>query len=118
MYGLPKDLDLTLFIDKELIQVVIGQDKTILNFYDNLSINISCDFDISGQKTFYSDISTFPSSSAGLVKLLGQKIVNATKQGKGDLVLTLSNDEVLTLFELEDPYESYVITHNTSTIVV
>jgi hypothetical protein len=118
MYGLPPDLDLSFFNGRTLEQVCIGANELILNFDEYLSVTvvsrIGCSMGNDSQR-FYDD---FREAAALVVKFIGDTIVASKGDSVGTLTLEFTGGGRLSLFDDSKQFESYVIKHGESVIVV
>jgi len=118
MYGLSKDEKLDFLLEKELIQVAIGLNQVILNFYMDISIDIGGEFNHLRNSRSLIKNKKLPRSAISLVELLGAHITDIKNSGDGTLELLFSNGDRLQIFDSEKNYESYTITLPDGTMVV
>jgi hypothetical protein len=45
MYGLDKDMDLSFFSEKELLQVCVGEYQIIIRFDGDITLSLECTFE-------------------------------------------------------------------------
>lgn len=118
MHGLPKNVDLSFLLNKDLLQICIGQNETILNFDDGVSICIETE--IHCESTDGTAITCTGASDVGsrLAAFLACSVVEATGQEDGTLRLKFSNGGSVEIRDNSKQYESYVIHHHDKEIIV
>ncbi len=117
MYGLRQDLDLLPFEGLRLVQVCIGENETIFNFDDEVSVNVSSDFRI-GTSNGGNLFRTSVSAAAPAASLLGKAVKQAAHTAEGTLTLTFADESVLEIYESSRDYESYQLRISGSIYVV
>lgn len=118
MFGLPSDIDLTFFNDRQLLQVCIGANEIILNFDDELSLTIESDM---CYRTSAGEVRVFSNSvkaAATLVQLIDSTVQTAYRIEPGTLALRFSNGDTLEVLDSNADFESYQIGHGQRFIVV
>jgi Family of unknown function (DUF6188) len=119
MYGLPKDIDLSFLLGKDLEQVAIGRYCVNLNFYDDTWISIQSCFIHQSSGVEHEWIQELPPSAASSVlSLLKASIVDAKGETDGTLTCTFSNGDLLTVYDDDPHYECYQIRHKTHLYIV
>jgi Family of unknown function (DUF6188) len=109
MYGLNKNSDLSFLVEKQLCRVSVGLYQVQLNFDQDISIYMECQFDhiLNGKSQILSE--DLPSSASSLLQLIGSTIAKVENQGNGDIEIIFSNQNVLKVFDNNKSYESYQI---------
>jgi hypothetical protein len=118
MYGLPLNTDLDFLVGKELMQVCLGRYQSVLHFEGQLTITLECGFQVRLRGGHRHQERSKRSQTNRLSRLLGNKIVQVTNNGGGELTLAFSNGSVLVVSDTNSEYESYQIADPTHTIVV
>jgi len=108
MYGLPINLDLKFFNEKELLQVCIGLNDMIINFEGSIGVSITskCVYECAGEVL---EIENYVLSANILCSLLGKKVTEAVNEDGKNLKLRFEGDCSLNIFDDSEHYESYVI---------
>jgi hypothetical protein len=104
VYGLPENYDLGFFIGAELDAIQLGKHQVQLGFRGG-QIRVSVE---SGLR--WNGAAVAVGDAHRLHVLLEETVVDARRESRGDLALTLSNGDALVV--VEDPdlrYESYSI---------
>jgi hypothetical protein len=117
MYGLAEDVDLR-FLDGAVVQqVCIGENEVIFKFRGDICITVESRFLVSvgGVEAQFEDA---PTSASHSVALLGERVTGTRIAGGGTLVLDMSGEKRLELYDSSPSYESYQISHGIETIVV
>jgi hypothetical protein len=120
MHGLKKEIDLSFFNGRELIQVAIGLYQTIFTFDEDLVISVE------GEFNYFDGLDEWiwkpelggAQIATRTVALLGATIKSFEGQEDGTLSLVFSNGQRLTILDSSKEYQSYDITRPGSTIVV
>lgn len=118
MHRLPLDVDLSFFKGKPLFQVCIGANELILNFDDNVSVNVSSRIGFSGPLGSHDTYEELPRAAPAVVALLNDVVVAAEGDAKGTLTLTFRSGVKLEFYDTSERYESYLITNGDQQIVV
>ena len=118
MHGLPKDVDLSLFIRREVIQVCIGCHQAQLNFDGRVRVSIEGEAAHRNPSNVTSTYSELRQMAEMLVGLLGKCVVEATRLEPGTLVLSFDSGDVIEIYDSSEHYESYQIIHGDKWIVV
>ena len=118
MHGLPKDLDTSIFLNRELEQVCFTANQLVLHFDKEISIIASGSFGcFSGSQDKKEVIHKAPVNSSDLMKLLGHRIAKVLAKKDGTLDLQFDNAQQLVFYD--DPnYESYDIYIGKNRIIV
>lgn len=109
MYGLPKNIDLSFLVGRELLQVCIGSNDLILHFDDRVSILITSNCHWKSISGVGVEIDSYAESANMICRPLGSKILNATSDESGTLSMKFSNGDAFMLFDDSQQFESYVI---------
>jgi hypothetical protein len=119
MYGFPRDIDLSFFCGKELIQVSVGIYDVQLHFHESVSLSIQnrIEHTSKGIITVWEQEETPPISASSLLTLLGSCVVSAHGVSDGTLTLQFANGDIVKVFDAEG-YESYQINNNGELIIV
>lgn len=119
MYGLPRDIDLSFFCEKELIQVSVGLYDVQLHFHDSVSLSVQSRIEHTskGILTFWEQEETPPISASSLLTLLSSHVVSAHGIPDGTLILQFSNGDIVKVFDSEG-YEAYQINNKGQHIIV
>ncbi len=118
MNPLPPDTNLDFLIGQTLLQVCIGENEVILNFYGSISITIFCDFDIqaaTGKAEAFEDPRT---AASALVQLISEDVVKISNQNNGTITLWFTGGKMLAFHDTHEMYESYVIQNGDDFYVV
>lgn len=118
MYGLPENLDLSIFINAILLQVCIGANEVILKFDGNITITIESVIKIHDEKSNEITLENAPDTAAHIVDFLSNKIIEAIKIDDGTLRLKFQNDMFIDIYDTFDDYESYQIQHDAYIYIV
>ena len=119
MYGLEKTVKLQFLIGKELLQLCIGLYQIILNFTDELVINIESTCKLISPEHHSTVISCgTPRTCVELIGLLGTSITKVTNQGDGEVLIFFSNEYCLKLIDNNKDVESYSIAAVDNEIIV
>ena len=110
MYGLDDNVDLTFLTGRRLDQVCLGEYQVQLNFEAPVSLSVAGEFTLDG-------IRYGASSGYVLHSVMGLSVNEASRVGRGDLMLRFTGHEVI-LHESTEPYESYTIRNGSQLIVV
>ena len=118
MYGLPKNIDLTFLLGKQLHQVCIGSNDLILKLDDHIIITVTsgCAYQSNNNET--TSVEHYPTSASLICQLLDSSVVEAQGQENGTLSLKFSNCDTLIIYDDSKQYESYQIKHNERLIIV
>jgi hypothetical protein len=110
-------VDLSFLVGASLVQLCFGTSDVQLNFSGpatKISVQSSFDIKPSDGLVDQDDGAEF----AQLRPFLNHDVVAASWQEMGTLYLEFDNGKHILIFDDSDLYESYVITHGTTTIVV
>ena len=119
MYGLPRDVDLTFFAGKYIMQVCIGANDLILHFDDSaLSVLIMSKIACKGPGAVLREYETYRDAAKVVVSFLEEIVELARGDEKGTLVLEFKNGGRIEVYDDSKEYESYVITYRDIRIVV
>ncbi len=119
MYGLPKDIDLSFFLGKELEQIAFSPGQIQWFFSDGIHIGFSGEFSHSTQgKITVWDEDMPLVNAASVLSLVGAKVVDVEALTDGTLTLRFSNSETIALYDNSEHYESYTIRHGDDLFVV
>ncbi len=118
MYGLPKDLDLSVFINKEIEEITFTVNTIVFCFGIGLSITTESIVEFFYLKDGSCCCVEPPVESSNLMMLLGKKIVNAIANPNGKLELAFDDGMKLGFLDDSSQYESYRINIDGKEIVV
>ena len=118
MYGLDKNQKLSFLESKELQQVCIGQYQVVLNFTDQISIAMECEYEIESNDQKERGESRIPESAKSLLKLVGSGILNASNLGMGCLQIEFARGIILRIYDSNENAESYEIISPEGSIIV
>lgn len=119
MYGLPKDVNVEFLVRQTLTQVCVGLHDLVLNFHGDVSITIMsrvC-FTCSRGGTAR-EHKELRDVVANLTSILNSTVAAAKGNCDGTLDLEFETGEALSIYDDSEKYESYVIRHGGSVIVV
>ena len=118
MYGLPKNIDLTFLIGKEVIQVSIGFNDLILHFSEEVIITITSECSYMDDKKKLITFDMYPESASLVCRLLGCVTDKVQSEENGTLILGFSNGCTFKIHDDSNNYESYQIKHPLGVITV
>lgn len=118
MFGLPSDIDLTFFQKQRLIQICFGANDLQLHFDEKASVSITSLIRFKSALGDYSETEDYRQLAGVLVTLLDQTVKSARGEKDGTLELVFESGVSLTVFDNTEHYESYMITHGDTQIVV
>ncbi len=118
MYGLPAGIDLSFFHQRTLLQLCIGVHEVILNFDSEIRITVTSSIGFKGSSNSTLKYADFRQAAAVLVSLLHQKIIFAGAEGAGTLMLVFASNEIISIYDDSDKFESYTIINADKLIVV
>jgi len=118
MYGLPKNVDLAFLKGKELLQVCLGENEVIMNFFEATSITIQTTIYHYEEDRLVGVFGNAPASAATVVRFLGHTIADFQTSEDGTLRLKFSNGESLEIRDEDKHYECYLIGHQGKMVVV
>ena len=105
VHGLPAGVDLSFFVEQQLLQVCFGEYQVQLRFDDvTVSINDS-EYTFRGARHTARD-------GQDLGDLLGKTCTSAARQGEGDLRLEIGGESVVVHDSNAPSHESYTINHD------
>ena len=117
--GLPADLDLSPLIGREVGFVGFGQHQVQLGFDgDNVHISIESDYAVRGRDGREQRFVAARDGAAPLVALLGSTVAAASGSTDGTLTVAFTSGATLTIYESDDPYESYQLHFGEGLIIV
>ena len=115
MHGLPKDVDLSFMLNKELSSVSIGYHNAQLHLTgepgDIVRIRVENDFTVVASSGIENLCKTAKDCGAHLPEIIGQTLTEAESSTDGTLILTFSNGFVVVLRDDDHMYEVYQISH-------
>ena len=118
MYGLSKDEDLSFLIGRELQQVCVGNFQVILNFDNQTSINIECEFSVRGTAEHGPCEENRNINISKLFGVLGHRVVGLTNKGDGDLEIKFSDGSLIAILDADANIESYTISDPNHMIII
>ncbi len=118
MYGLPKNIDLSFFHDRELIQVCIGPYQVQFHFDKDVRIFVQNAFSYVDAGGAIVEIKTAPSSAILVDKLMGKTVKVINPSQNGTLQIAFNTGEQLIFCDDTKGYECYLIQNGEQTIVV
>ena len=118
MYGLPKDINLDFFLNKQLINISIGYHSLILNFDDYLSITVSSAIKCIDPNGLSLKGEDFRNMASTLAFQLTHTVVSVEGKEDGTLKLAFDNGRIIEIYDDSEMYESYVIKNDEQIIVV
>ena len=118
MFGLPRNVDLSFFVDRAVSQVCFGAHDLILNFSDELSVSVTSLIEFKDAKGEAVRSEDFREVASALVSLIDRTVVSVNGEMDGTLDLIFDNGARLSIFDRYKQYESYVIKHRETLIVV
>lgn len=118
MYGLDKNEDLGFLVEKELEQVCVGRFDLILNFTDDATISLQCEFDHQSEGESIRTSDVLPDAAASLLGVLGNTIVSINNPGDGSLEFTFSGGSKLIVYDSNGSAESYQIESPNGGVIV
>jgi hypothetical protein len=120
MYGLKKEINLSLLAGRELIQLAIGLYQVQFHFDEDVTVSVEAEFRyFDGQDEWnWRQEPRSHQIAARTVALLGASITNLESNENGTLALMFSNGHRLTKLDPFKEYESYSITRPGQTIIV
>jgi hypothetical protein len=118
MYGLPKEIDLSFLVGRELLQVCFGRHDLNLNFDRNVHISVTSCIGYSGVQGDLCRQEDFAAASQFLTSLLSQTVLSVKGDDEGTLVLIFSGGPELFVYDNSKQYESYTIQHGEQIVVV
>jgi hypothetical protein len=104
-------------LGRELLQVCFGLYQIILNFDEDTSISLECEFRLTETNTLQQGDQRSDLDSH-VIRLLGSRITNVTNKGEGQLLIHFSSGSSLEIFDSNPSHESYHITHGKEMIIV
>ena len=109
MYGLPESVDLGFLSGSTLVQICVGENDLILNFYKDVSITVEscvgCE-DGSGAVQRFGD---FRQAAGMLFAFLGQDVRVAVRASQTTLVLEFESGKRIEIYDDSEQFESFVI---------
>ena len=109
MYGLPATFDPSVFVGAELVEVSFSANTVNLIFEPEIVVTIEAAFVISAGAGLQSVKHSPPVQSSDLMTLIGERVVAATGEADGTLVLGFENGGRITCLDDSMHYESYKI---------
>lgn len=117
MYGLDKNYDLSFLIDREVIQICIGQGQFALHFDKKVSIYIENYICIKNGDDYFQFSPKNRDGSKLLIDFLGKKVEKIFIDNDGELKLIFWDEYEIILYENPN-YESYTIFQDDHEIIV
>jgi hypothetical protein len=111
MYGVPKNLDLSIFKDASLEQVAIGEFEIQFRFHPEGYVSVEGDwklFDSAGRVLDHG-MENKNRTEYRLHRLLGQRVIGFGLDPPTSFSLRFANDLTLQVFDNSDKYESFSI---------
>lgn len=118
MYGLPKDVDLTFFSGRTLLQACFGVHDLILNFDGDVSLTVTSSVGCMASDGGIQQYDDFRQVALAVLALLNQTILSAEGDEAGTLTLRFDGGGVLAVYDDSNEYESYTIKNGGQMIVV
>ena len=119
MYKINKNISFDFLKGKMLQQICIGKYQMIFNFEDSVSVSIESKFTLKLSHDYYEQ---WESSSKNIpiriFGLLDQKIVDVFVPNEMTLQLLFENGDEMMIYDSNNNYESFQVTHKTDTIIV
>jgi hypothetical protein len=109
MFPLSKDIDLSFFRNKLLLQVCVGKNEVILNFDGDVKLTILSTFRVSSDASGEVEYDESAAGGARLLSLLHDTARLATPTADGGLQLAFESGTVLVLLDTSKQYESFWI---------
>jgi len=109
MYGLSANIDVSVFIAKELTLVSFTANTINMFFEDDVSITVIGSFIYKYDTSNIVKKQSIPVSSSNLMCLIGKVVQFAERGTDGSLVLHFDNCHILTVLDDSQEYESYRI---------
>ena len=109
LHEVPRNLDWSFMISKELIQVCYGRYQTQLRFDGGLCVSIEAGIVHSLDEQVLGKSKGRGQGIPSLIGLLGASIERVETEGEDCLRLGFSNAHVLRVLKDEEPYESFSI---------
>lgn len=107
MNGLSKSINLDLLKYVRLLQVSIGKNQFILHFDDNILISVECDCIYYSSEKEQTLIVDYVKNSFLICSLIDEKILDASLDDAGGLIINFSNNAILHLLNDSELYESF-----------
>ena len=118
MYGLPRNIDLTFFDHRALIQVCFGAHDLILRFDEGISVLVTSSVGYTASSGDARVFITVHEAASALFSLLNHSIVSAKGDERGTLVIMFDDGGTVFIYDDSKQFESYVITNGEQVIVV
>lgn len=118
MYGLDRNVDLSFFNGKTLLQACFGVHELILNFDDGLSITVTSSLGICDKHDTLQICDDFRQAASSILAQLNRKVLSNKGEQNGTLTLFFEGGGIISLYDDSDKYESYVIKIGKNIIVV
>lgn len=118
MYGLPSTVDLSFLNGIHLLQVCVGVNEVILNFYPDVTITITSCFHILDNGVKMESRSSRNCTISKLIDLLDETVIDVKGERCGTLRIAFSGGAVIVLMDDSPEFESYTIRHGDVVIVV
>ena len=119
MYGLPEDVDLSMFSGCTLESVTFTQNTIHLAFDRSTSITLESSYAYySGVAANAPEHKTVPPVGSQLMRLVGHSVALAARSTQGGLLLQFDDGQSLDILDDSTEYESFRITVGDREIVV
>lgn len=111
MFGVPENLDLTVFHQAELIQVCLGQHQVQLHFHPAGDISIEGSWELldGSGRCIDRNYDTPDRPAFQLHRLLGRKVIESEVSAPTWMSLKFDGGDVLRVFDDSECYESFQI---------
>jgi len=113
----PGPAAIDVLLDRELVQLAIGQYEVIFAFDKDVTLSIESQFSYTSAAETVDWRPGQPRAAAKAVGLLGTTVVTAERKDEDDLRLTFSNGDRLIVTKSTDRFESYQVTAKDLTVV-
>lgn len=118
MYGLPKDFDVAVLVERKLDLLCFTANTISFTFDGNAQITIMGAFIYRQNDHEIADKQIVPLSTSNLMGLIGKKVCRAASCQDGTLTLHFDNRHILTILDDSQQYESYTIRLGDKDIIV
>jgi hypothetical protein len=118
MFGLAPETDLSFLRGVELLQVCIGANEVILAFHPNVTITIEGTFQVEVPGSTAEVFDDARSSAASLVTLLEGTVKSVAWEESGTVRLDFTSGAALEIYDSQEHYESFQITHGAAIYVI
>jgi hypothetical protein len=117
MFGLAKEKELDFLLGVELLQICFGTHQVILKFENDVEVSLECDCQVIPKQLHWLAAYEMP-AAANILGLLGQKIVETSNFGDGELAWKFSGGNTLLVRDSNEAAESYQIMSRDQRIIV